>query len=130
MYLFDGQPVPHWNSNLQYGTVIIAIMSCFRIALKAVLESCISQGAWIWVSGFRKGSVEAKIEDFKMFDEAATGLWGSLVLIWRMRGRHLACVGAAIMILAQGFETFSSGMVGFDQSPMELYVPPPPRAET
>lgn len=87
MYLFDGQPVPHWNSNLQYGTVIIAIMSCFRIALKAVLESCISQGAWIWVSGFRKGSVEAKIEDFKMFDEAATGLWGSLVLIWRMRGR-------------------------------------------
>lgn len=34
------------------------------------------------------------------------------------------------MILAQGFETFSSGMVGFDQSPMELYVPPPPRAET
>ncbi|KAI1459469.1 hypothetical protein F4805DRAFT_466079 [Annulohypoxylon moriforme] len=106
MYLFDGKPEPHWNSNLQYGTVIIAIMSCFRLALKAV-------------SGFRKGNVEAKIEDFKMFDEAATGL-----------GRHLACVGAAIMILAQGFETFSSGMVGFEESPMQSSVPPPPRAET
>ncbi|KAI2472607.1 hypothetical protein F4781DRAFT_420013 [Annulohypoxylon bovei var. microspora] len=126
MYVFDGQPEPQWSSNLQYGTVIIAIMSCFRLALKAV-------------SGFRKGSVEAKIEDFKMFDEAATGLWGSLVLIWRMRGKHLACVGAAIMILAQGFETFSSGMVGFDQSPTPvvdktsmniLSAPPPPRAET
>ncbi|KAI0882231.1 uncharacterized protein GGS22DRAFT_191401 [Annulohypoxylon maeteangense] len=130
MYIFDGQPEPRWNSNLQYSTVIIAIMTCFRLALKAVLESCISQGAWIWVSGFRKGSVEAKIEDFKMFDEAATGLWGSLVLIWRMRGRHLACVGAAIMILAQGFETFSSGMVGFDESPTQVSIPSPPRAET
>ncbi|KAI1089881.1 hypothetical protein F5B19DRAFT_504354 [Rostrohypoxylon terebratum] len=117
MCLFDGQPVPHWHSNLQYGSAVIAIMSCFRIALKAV-------------SRFRKGSVEAKLEDFKMFDEAATGLWGSLVLIWRMKGRHLACVGAAIMILAQGFETFSSGMVGFDQSPMQSYIPPHPRAET
>ncbi|KAI1103602.1 hypothetical protein F4804DRAFT_342399 [Jackrogersella minutella] len=92
-------------------------MSCFRLALKGVLESCVNQGAWIWVSGFRKGNVEARVEDFKMFNEAATGLWGSMVLIWRMKGKHLACVGAAIMILAQGFETFSSGIVGFDDEP-------------
>ncbi|KAI1129247.1 hypothetical protein F5Y10DRAFT_276934 [Nemania abortiva] len=46
-------------------------MSVYRLALKAVIESCISQGAWIWVSGFRKGKTEAKLEDFKMFDEAS-----------------------------------------------------------
>ncbi|OTA92363.1 hypothetical protein M434DRAFT_396458 [Hypoxylon sp. CO27-5] len=114
-------------------------MSCFRLALKAVIESCISQGAWIWVSAFRKGNVEARLEDFKLFEEASTGLWGSLVLIWRMRGKHLACVGAAIVILAQGFETFSSEMVGVDNEPTPFvnkssantfYAPPPPRAET
>ncbi|KAI1153152.1 hypothetical protein F4825DRAFT_461315 [Nemania diffusa] len=46
-------------------------MSIYRIALKAIIESCVSQGAWIWVSGFRKGTTEAKLEDFKMFDEAS-----------------------------------------------------------
>ncbi|KAI1413260.1 hypothetical protein F5Y13DRAFT_179720 [Hypoxylon sp. FL1857] len=114
-------------------------MSCFRLALKAVIESCISQGAWIWVSAFRKGNVEARLEDFKLFEEASTGLWGSIMLIWRMKGKHLACIGAAIVILAQGFETFSSQMVGFEDEPTPfvnrsststLYAPPPPRAET
>ncbi|KAI1392692.1 uncharacterized protein F4822DRAFT_425895 [Hypoxylon trugodes] len=117
---------PEWNTRFKLSTAVIAVMSCYRMALKAVIESCISQGAWIWVSGFRKGKVEAKLEDFKMFDEAATGL-------------HLACVGAAIMILAQGFETFSSAMISFDEENAPLLngsnanaslAPPPPRAET
>ncbi|KAI0384069.1 hypothetical protein F5Y04DRAFT_248906 [Hypomontagnella monticulosa] len=114
-------------------------MSCFRIALRAIIQTCISQGAWIWVSAFRKGRAEARLQDFKMFDDASTGLWGSLVLIWRMRGKHLACAGAAIAILAQGFETFSSQMVYIDEKPTPLMdhdgvdawpAPPPPRADT
>ncbi|KAI0837192.1 hypothetical protein F5Y06DRAFT_93617 [Hypoxylon sp. FL0890] len=139
MYFFDGKLEPEWNNNFKFSTIIVAVMSCFRLALKAVIESCISQGAWIWVSAFRKGKVEARLEDFKLFSEASTGIWGSLVLIWRMKGKHLACVGAAIVILAQGFETFSSQMIGFDDEPTPfvsntgantLHVPPPPRAET
>ncbi|KAI0517130.1 hypothetical protein F5B22DRAFT_636062 [Xylaria bambusicola] len=46
-------------------------MSVYRLALKGILESCFGQGAWIWVSTFRKGKTEAKLEDFKMFDEAS-----------------------------------------------------------
>lgn len=87
MYVFDGKLEPEWNSNIRFSTVIVAIMSVFRLALRAIIETCISQGAWIWVSTFRKGNVEARLEDFKMFDEAATGIWGSLVLLWRMKGR-------------------------------------------
>lgn len=132
MYVFDGKLEPEWNSNIRFSTVIVAIMSVFRLALRAIIETCISQGAWIWVSTFRKGNVEARLEDFKMFDEAATGIWGSLVLLWRMKGRHLACVGAVISILVQGFETFSSEMVGFNEetTPIALPIPPHPRAET
>ncbi|KAI1136082.1 hypothetical protein F5Y05DRAFT_420487 [Hypoxylon sp. FL0543] len=74
MYFFDGKLEPEWNDNLKFSTIIVAVMSCFRLALKAVIESCISQGAWIWVSGFRKGKVEARLEDFKLFSEAATGI--------------------------------------------------------
>lgn len=87
MSFFDGKVEPEWNTNLKLGTIIIAVMSCFRIALRAIIQTCISQGAWIWVSGFRKGRLEARLEDFKLFDEASAGLWGSVVLIWRMRGK-------------------------------------------
>ncbi|KAI0539744.1 hypothetical protein GGR58DRAFT_512122 [Xylaria digitata] len=67
-------------------------MSVYRLALKAIVETCIGQGAWIWVSGFRKGKKEAKLEDFKMFDEASRGLYGALVLLWRMKASAIADV--------------------------------------
>jgi hypothetical protein len=44
---------------------------------------------------------------------------------------HMACIGAAIIVLAQGFETFSQQMVLFVQRPQvykgnETYNPAPP----
>ncbi len=67
-------------------------MSVYRLALKAIVETCVGQGAWIWVSGFRKGNTEAKLEDFKMFDEASRGLYGAIVLLWRMKARFVTCL--------------------------------------
>ncbi|KAI1368275.1 hypothetical protein F5Y08DRAFT_296174 [Xylaria arbuscula] len=130
---FNGKVEPSWSHDIQFSTILIAIMSVYRLALKAIVESCIGQGAWIWVSGFRKGKTEAKLEDFKMFDEASRGLYGSLVLLWRMKARHFACIGSLITILVLGFETFSSEMVTYDQIPTVLKgkpALPPPRAET
>ncbi|KAH9903731.1 hypothetical protein F4778DRAFT_781115 [Xylariomycetidae sp. FL2044] len=138
LYLYDGKLEPQWNSDLQYSTLVVAVMSVYRIALAGIVETCISQAAWIWVSGFRKGRTEARLEDFKMFDEASKGLVGSLQLLWHMRFRHFACIGAAITILITGFETFSSQMVQYDEGPTVYFdrdnmnalpAPPPPRAE-
>ncbi|KAI1436868.1 hypothetical protein GGR50DRAFT_686212 [Xylaria sp. CBS 124048] len=54
-------------------------MSAHRIALKAIVETCVGQAAWIWVSGYRRGNTiaEAKLGDFKMFDDASRGLYGA-----------------------------------------------------
>ncbi|KAI1331337.1 hypothetical protein F5Y16DRAFT_408047 [Xylariaceae sp. FL0255] len=115
--VYDGQLEPTFSGGLNLDTVVIAIMTVYRVALSELVESCLSQGAWIWVSGFRKGKREAKLEDFKM---------------------HLACVGAAITILIHGFETFSTELVEYDAHPTvmadlggtNLPTPPPPRAES
>lgn len=74
-------------------------MSVYRLALKAIIESCIGQGAWIWVSGFRKGKTEAKLEDFKMFDEASRGLYGALVLLWRLKARCVNVLDSRLTLL-------------------------------
>ncbi|KAJ2975798.1 hypothetical protein NUW58_g8257 [Xylaria curta] len=120
LYVFNGKLEPSWSSHLQLNAILIAIMSVYRLALKAIVESCVGQGAWIWVSGFRKGKTEAKLEDFKMFDEASRGLYGALVLLWRMKASHFACIGSVITILIQGFETFSSQMVTYTEIPTVL----------
>lgn len=50
-------------------------------------------------------------------------------------GRHMACIGAAIIILVHGFETFSQQMIIFEQRPQPAGnathnpAPAPPRAE-
>ncbi|KAH8682211.1 hypothetical protein BX600DRAFT_492281 [Xylariales sp. PMI_506] len=132
---YDGKLEPRLGAGLEFSTVMIAIMTIFRVALKAIVEASLSQGAWIWVSAARqrrKSKTEpARLGDFKMFDEASRGLWGSICLVWRLRGAHLACVGAGIIILIHGFETFSQEMVTFQELPMlnQSTAPPPPRSE-
>ncbi|KAB5578350.1 hypothetical protein GE09DRAFT_1199650 [Coniochaeta sp. 2T2.1] len=116
---YNNRQVPEFFWGLQLDTVIIALVTVVRVALGAIVESSISQGAWIWVSeaSQRRSDHHARLDDFKLFDEASRGLWGSICLIWRMKFRHMACIGAAIVVLVHGFETFSQQMVIFEERP-------------
>ncbi|OIW26081.1 hypothetical protein CONLIGDRAFT_717714 [Coniochaeta ligniaria NRRL 30616] len=134
---YDRREVPDLAWGLQLDTVIIALVTVVRVALGAIVESGISQGAWMWVSeaSQKRSNHHARLDDFKLFDEASRGLWGSIRLIWRMKFRHMACIGAAIVILVHGFETFSQQMVIFEERPRPADdatrnpAPAPPRSE-
>ncbi|KAH6651706.1 hypothetical protein BKA67DRAFT_537566 [Truncatella angustata] len=105
LYEFDGELEPRFGAGngLGLSTVIIAVMTVYRIALSSIVETALSQGAWIWVSAARQ------------------------------EHSHLACVGAGIIILITGFETFSQQMVTFDELPIAQVnmtnppAPPSPR---
>ncbi|PHH92485.1 hypothetical protein CDD83_7233 [Cordyceps sp. RAO-2017] len=99
--------------------IVIAIMTLVRVALGSIVESCICQGAWIWVSKSHQIRTRnrARLEDFKLFDEASRGFLGSLSLLWRLKGLHLSCIGALIIIVTHGFETFSQQMFVYVQRP-------------
>jgi Protein of unknown function (DUF3176) len=73
---YDNQLVPDLPWGLNFDMVIVAIMTGVRVALKSIVEASISQGAWIWVSAAyqQRRSREARLEDFKVFDEASRGL--------------------------------------------------------
>ncbi|KAK3341295.1 hypothetical protein B0T25DRAFT_573695 [Lasiosphaeria hispida] len=135
---YDGRAVPTLGWGLQLDTAIIAMVTIVRVSMKGFVEAALSQGAWIWVSERaqrRRGRYNARLSDFRVFDEASRGLWGSLCLLWKMRLRHLGCIGAAIVVLIHGFETFSQQMVMFEQRPQQVangtYSPAsaPPRSE-
>ncbi|KAK3393681.1 hypothetical protein B0H63DRAFT_555011 [Podospora didyma] len=135
---YDNRVVPEdLGFGLQVDTAIIALVTIVRVSLKAFVETALAQGAWIWVSEMaqRRCKHNARLSDFKVFDEASRGMWGSLCLIWRMKFRHLGCIGAAIIILIHGFETFSQQMVIFEQRPTPFLnssynpAPAPARSE-
>ncbi|PNY24902.1 Uncharacterized protein TCAP_05162 [Tolypocladium capitatum] len=109
LWHFDGKLAPDLGPGMELDMVVIAIMTLVRVTLGSIVEACICQGAWIWVSKSHQTRTqnEARLEDFKVFDEASRGLLGSLTLLWRLKGWHLSCIGALIIVITHGFETFS-----------------------
>ncbi|GJN79324.1 hypothetical protein PLIIFM63780_002837 [Purpureocillium lilacinum] len=98
LWHFDGKPAPNIGPGLQLDMVVIAITTLVRIALGSIVESCLCQGAWIWFSKSHQARSRrrAKLEDFKLFDEASRGLLGSLSLLWRLRGlTNISVAGGA-----------------------------------
>jgi len=73
---YDGRVVPELIGGLQLDTFIIAMTSVVRVAMKAIVESSVSQGAWLWVSRAQQKRCQhrARLRDFKLFDEASRGL--------------------------------------------------------
>ncbi|KAK2770326.1 hypothetical protein CKAH01_14815 [Colletotrichum kahawae] len=132
--IFDEELVPVLPLGVDFDVIIVAMFTCVRVAMSGIVESCISQAAWIWVSDARQSrthDMRARLEDFKIYDEASRGLWGSICLIWRLRARHLACIGALIVILVHGLEASSQQLYQYEprqwKNDTAGLVEPPPR---
>ncbi|POR32856.1 Uncharacterized protein TPAR_06940 [Tolypocladium paradoxum] len=119
LWHFDGKLAPDFGPGMELDMIVIAIMTLVRVTLGSIVEACICQGAWIWVSKSHQARTQnkARLEDFKVFDEASRGLLGSLALLWRLKGWHLSCIGALIIVITHGFETFSQQMFVYVQKP-------------
>lgn len=88
LWHFDGKLAPRFEPGIELDMIVIAIMTLVRVTLGSIVESCICQGAWIWVSKSHQARKRnrARLEDFKLFDEASRGFLGSLALLWRLKG--------------------------------------------
>lgn len=88
LWYFDGKQPPELAPGVQLDMIIIALVTTSRVAMGSVVEACISQCAWIWIAKTHqvRTQTHARLKDFKLFDEAARGLLGSLALIWRLKG--------------------------------------------
>ncbi|KAE9376344.1 hypothetical protein N431DRAFT_462185 [Stipitochalara longipes BDJ] len=98
---FDNKPLPNWRSGLTLNTVVSWISTVLKTALLLPIGSCISQLSWVWFNEQTRS-----LADICFFDAASRGPWGSLKLIFRLRGVYLACLGAFITIVALGMDPF------------------------
>jgi hypothetical protein len=93
------RPLSQWSAGLMVVTVLSKIASA---ALILPISEAIGQLKWSWFHG-----KEAKDAfDFEIFDKASRGSWGSILLLFRTRGRSLAALGAVLTVLLLAIDTF------------------------
>ncbi|KAH4385328.1 hypothetical protein HBI24_128460 [Parastagonospora nodorum] len=92
-------PLARWPFGL---TVINVLSKIASAALILPISEAIGQLKWSWFHG--KQSKDAF--DFEIFDKASRGAWGSVLLLFRTRGRSLAALGALLTVLLLAIDTF------------------------
>lgn len=95
----ENQSLSKWPTGLTIITVLSKIVSA---ALILPISEAIGQLKWTWFQGRKPKSAF----DFEIFDKASRGAWGSVLLLYRTKGRSLAALGAFLTLLLLAIDTF------------------------
>jgi hypothetical protein len=99
-----GRPLSQDGSFLTWTNVLGKISSA---ALIVPTSEALGQLKWHW---FNKSKA---MWDFEIFDKASRGPIGALMLLFRMKGRSLAALGALLIVLLLAIDTFFQQVVSF-----------------
>lgn len=80
---FENQPLPDWPHGITLNTAVAFISTLCRTAFLLPVVEALSQLKWNW---YRKPRA---LQDFRVFDEASRGPWGSLKLLFTTKGRYV-----------------------------------------
>ena len=85
---FDNKPQRDYHlmnsQTYNLNSIVAAIATVMRVALGVVLGSALSQCMWNRFS--TKDGTVRHLTDLSVFDQASRGAWGSVRLIWLLRG--------------------------------------------
>ncbi|EMD87167.1 hypothetical protein COCC4DRAFT_84582 [Bipolaris maydis ATCC 48331] len=95
------KPITDWRFALTLNTVISTLGTTSRTTLAFALSACIGQQKWNWL--YRKPDT---IRSFERFDGASRGPWGSSKLLFWLRFRHWAALGALMTVGTVAFDPF------------------------
>ncbi len=106
IYPYEGRPLPQWPYRLSINSLISVYIVILKAAMLLVAAEGLSQLKWTWFGRNRP------LKDLLSFDDASRGPWGSLNLIWRLRGRQLVSrCGAFITVAALIIDPFAQQVI-------------------
>ena len=112
----DDLRLPSW---LTLNGLIAFIATLNRVALVAPIEATLSQESWLWFSSGRHvANPQSRLVDLDISDKASRGAWGSLVFLFRGRGRWLSYLGSVIIIVSIFFGTFTQQVIIIQNFPV------------
>ncbi|TRX97846.1 hypothetical protein FHL15_001056 [Xylaria flabelliformis] len=97
----DGRRLDAWTAFFTLNTFVSILAQVSRTALAFGISSSLGQSKWNLFSA-SSGSLAL----FDAFDQASRGPWGSVGLACRLQLRHVATVGAVVVITLLSYEPF------------------------
>ncbi|KAK5012648.1 hypothetical protein LTR39_004042, partial [Cryomyces antarcticus] len=94
--------------HVSLNSILSILGTVARICVLIPVTKGLGQLKWVWFA-----EKERVLTDFDKFEAATRGLTGSAMLMWRLRGRHFAAIGALAMMLALGFDAFVQNLVTY-----------------
>jgi Protein of unknown function (DUF3176) len=106
IYPYEGRPLPQWPYHLSINSLISVYIVIPKAAMLLVAAEGLSQLKWAWFGQYRP------LKDLVSFDNASRGPWGSLTLIWRLRGRQFVSrCGVFITVAALIIDPFAQQVI-------------------
>lgn len=115
-----GKPLVNWGLPIRPNALISVFVTLPKASLLLTVEACISQLKWLHFEQAPHPLVE-----LQTFDSAGRGPLGSLLLIWKMRGRAIAVsTGAFLTIVALAVNPFAQQIISCPSPPTSRGSPP------
>ncbi|KAI0545787.1 hypothetical protein F4679DRAFT_575870 [Xylaria curta] len=105
----DDQPLLTWHFPFSVNTVVSSLSIVIKTPLAFAVGSCLGQGKWSW---FTKRS--GPLFGFVTFDDASRGPLGCVALLWWLKSRYWASVGAWVTLLLLGVDPFWQAVIQYD----------------
>jgi Protein of unknown function (DUF3176) len=103
---YEGRPLPQWPYQLSINSLISIYIVILKASMLLVAAEGLSQLKWRWFDHGRP------LKDLLSYDNASRGPWGSLTLMWTLRGRQLvSSCGAFITVAALIIDPFAQQVI-------------------
>ncbi|KIW04792.1 uncharacterized protein PV09_03979 [Verruconis gallopava] len=113
--VWDGRPLPNnFPLGLKLNTYVSVLSATAKLALAVPLEESLASQKYLY---FATGTPKRPLLDFERFELAARRPIGSVKLIWRMKARSFATLGAIIFLLSFGLDPFFQQLVSYPSRP-------------
>lgn len=110
VYPHQNLPLPEWPYNISINSLLAVIVVAMKTAMLLVTAEGLSQLKWAWFKRRRP------LQDLTRYDRASRGPWGSLLLLWTLRGRNIvASIGAFVTLAALAIDPFAQQVVRYYQ---------------
>ncbi|KAL8675024.1 MAG: hypothetical protein Q9168_000619 [Polycauliona sp. 1 TL-2023] len=120
LFIYDGSSLPDWPSVFTINSVISFLSTISKLSIVAAASAALSQCKWLW---YRQAEPR-RLQDLQLFDDASRGPLGALQLLFSLRARHLAFIGAIIVVLANFFDPFVQQVVTYRSRSVPSGSPP------
>ncbi|KAF2023946.1 hypothetical protein EK21DRAFT_118279 [Setomelanomma holmii] len=110
------KPLDRWTLDISLNATVAIFITAAKSLALLVIGACIAQSKWI-----RFKTAPRRLDEFDLFENAARGPLGSLMLLLQVRWHSgFASVGAILTILALGVDTFAQQVIRLDTKSVEV----------